>query len=109
VYSYIAYGLGIRSASQHELKEAKPVKSEREELGEKSQAGQQAKKSYAAPKSFSSKCAVDWCKQQQPQKPYATPKLAVHGNVEKITEFIGGAPRDGLRGSALDMMITDGE
>jgi hypothetical protein len=44
------------------------------------------------------------------KKPYATPKLVVHGNVEKITEALGGEPVDGLRGSAIpDIVVGDRE
>jgi hypothetical protein len=32
--------------------------------------------------------------QEQPKKPYATPKLTIHGDVEKITEYMGGQSGD---------------
>lgn len=36
------------------------------------------------------------------KKPYLPPKLTVHGDVEEITNFNGGAATDGYSGSALE-------
>jgi hypothetical protein len=35
----------------------------------------------------------------QPKRPYATPRLVVHGTVETITQSPGGAHTDGIEGS----------
>jgi hypothetical protein len=35
----------------------------------------------------------------EPRKPYAAPRLLVHGTVEKITQNPDGAATDGLGGS----------
>lgn len=35
------------------------------------------------------------------KKPYAAPKLTVHGDVEEITRFNGGAVTDGYNGSEI--------
>ncbi len=35
------------------------------------------------------------------KKPYRTPQLTVHGTVEKITEALGAGTKDGVMGSAV--------
>lgn len=39
--------------------------------------------------------------QEQTKKPYTTPQLTVHGDVEKITGAVGTTGSDGLTGSQL--------
>jgi hypothetical protein len=39
--------------------------------------------------------------QEQPRKPYSTPKLTVYGTVEQITLTVGTKGTDGLTGSSL--------
>lgn len=39
--------------------------------------------------------------EERTKKPYATPQLIVHGDVEKITGDVGTAGPDGLTGSQL--------
>ena len=40
--------------------------------------------------------------EQQPKKPYVTPKLTVHGDVAKMTENVGVVAGDGQIGSQYD-------
>ena len=68
---YETRGVLACSTTPHELQEVKPTQSEKNEA------------------------------QQQAKKAYATPKLTVHGNVEKITENVQAKASDGVAGSRL--------
>ncbi|KPL12122.1 hypothetical protein AMJ85_01930 [candidate division BRC1 bacterium SM23_51] len=43
--------------------------------------------------------------EEQTRKPYATPKLIVHGSAERITQAGGGQGADIQMGSVIDLVI----
>ena len=38
---------------------------------------------------------------QEQKKPYAAPDLTIHGDIDEITQYPGGADRDGYGGSII--------